>query len=358
MSSLHSGITLNEDLQSTFSDARKGLYRLVVVRIEGEELVLTFSQKPEKEWEVEYDELVKPYLIDKQPQYIFYRLDSKNSIGHYQWLFLVFSPDTASSREKMLYSASRSIVKKEFGSDYIKTEVFGTEQKDLMLEGYQGFLVSKEAPNPLTEEERMLADMHKDEPQGAGTQDRSSHIGGLNFRIQEQFWTELAAFNKGKCNFIEMSIDIDSESIKFERNGNKSPEELKGIFPPDSPRYYFYRFKHTYEGASGDHIIFVYYSPGYKCSIKERMLYSSSISGFLAQAQGKGVEPFKRIELGVEDEFSASFLIDEIHPPKVAPKNNFSKPKPPVRNKQSQTTRPKTSAEGTPEFGDFYNTNI
>ena len=358
MSSLHSGITLSEELRNAFSDARKGLYRLVVVKIEGEELVLTCSQAPEKNWELEYDELVKPHLIDKEPRYIFFKLDSKNSIGHYQWLLLVFSPDTASSREKMLYSASRSIIKKEFGSDYIKTEVFGAEQKDLTLEGYQGFLISKEAPNPLTEEERILADMHRNEPLVAGTQDRSSHIGGLNFRIQEELMTELDVFNKGKCNFIEMSIDIDGESIKFEQSGRKSPEELKQIFPSASPRYYFYRFKHNYEGVSDSHIIFVFYSPGYKCTIKERMLYSSSISGFLVQAQDKGVEIFKRIELDGEDEFTERFLIDEIHPPKVAPMNNFSKPKPPPRSKHSQGTRPKTSADSNPEFGEFYNSNI
>ena len=357
MSSLHSGITVNEGLHVTFSDARKGLYRLVVVRIEGEELTLTSSKVPAKDWEMEYDELVTPYLVDKQPCYIFYRLDCKNSLDHYQWLLLVFSPDTASSREKMLYSSSRSIVKKEFGSDYIKTEVFGTEKIDLTHDGYLEFLASKEAPNPLTEEERMIADMHKYESHVSGTQDRTSHIGGLTFRIQKQLWNELDEFLRGKCNFIEISIDTDTESIKFEQSGSKSPKELKQIFPSDSPRYYFYKFKHNYEGVSECPIIFLYYSPGYKCTIKERMLYSSSISGFLTQAKENGIETHKRLELDAGDEFSETFLIDEIHPPKIAPKNKFDKPKPPHKTKQSHDTRSKTSFQTSPEFGEFYNTN-
>ncbi|KAI6646279.1 Twinfilin-1 [Oopsacas minuta] len=355
MSSLHSGLTLDDGLQNSFADARKGLLRIVVVRIEGEKLVLSFSQLPQLEWDIEYDELVIPYVSDEEPRYIFYRLDVKNSFGQYQWLFLVFSPDTATSRQKMLYSASRSIVKKEFGSDNIKVEIFGTEKKDLTLDGYRSFLESKEAPNPLTVEEQILVDMEVNETRGAGTQDRSSHIGGLSFPIQEEFWSEFKAFKSGNINFIEVSIDISREKILCTLSGNRSPTELKDTFPPKSPRYYIYRFNHSYEGASDDPIIFVYYSPGYTCSIKERMLYSSSISGFLSQIQDKGLDVLKRIELSTDDEFSEKSLLNEIHPPKMAPANNFSKPKPPHRSKHSQGVRPKVEDCINPEFGNFYN---
>eukprot|EP00800_Vazella_pourtalesii_P020002 TRINITY_DN694_c1_g1_i1.p1 TRINITY_DN694_c1_g1~~TRINITY_DN694_c1_g1_i1.p1 ORF type:complete len:355 (-),score=31.70 TRINITY_DN694_c1_g1_i1:113-1177(-) len=351
MSSLHSGLNVDENLKLTFSAARNGQLRIVAVNIFGEELSLSYSQRPNLEWDKEYDQLIIPLLKDNEPHYIFYRLDVKNSLGQYQWLFLVFSPDSATSRQKMLYSSSRSIIRKEFGSDYIKAEIFGTEFNELSLEGYYSYLASKEAPNPLTEEEMIQNNM---ELQGAGTQDRSSHIGGLNFPIQEDFWAFLREFIDCKVNYIESSIDVSSEKILISGSGNKSPSELKQLFPPNSPRYYLYRFKHSYEGLSDNPILFLYFSPGYNCSIKERMLYSSSIAGFLSQIQDKGVVVLKRIELDKDDEFSNKFLIEEIHPPKIAPVSAFSKPKPPHRSKHSQGARPNV-VENSPEFGDFYN---
>ena len=351
MSSLHSGLNIDEKLRFTFSDARKGQLRIVVVKIVDEELSLFYSQHPNLEWDKEYDQLIVPHLKGSEPHYIFYRLDVKNSLGHYQWLFLFFSPDIATSRQKMLYSSSRSIIRKEFGSDYIKAEIFGTEIDELTLEGYYSYLASKEAPNPLTEEEMVQNNM---EIQGAGTQDRSSHIGGLNFPIQQEFWALLRKFMENTINYIETSIDVSNENILISGSGIKSPSELKQLFPPNSPRYYLYRFKHAYEGVSDKPILFLYYSPGYISSIKERMLYSSSIAGFLTQIEDKGVVVSKRIELDNEDDFSDKFLIEEIHPPKVAPVNAFSKPKPPHRNKHSQGVRPKV-VDNAPEFGEFYN---
>ena len=351
MSSLHSGLNIDEKLKYTFSEARKGQLRVVMVKIVGEELSLSYSQHPNLEWDKEYDQLIIPHLEGSEPHYIFYRLDLKNSLGQYQWLFLVFSPDSATSRQKMLYSSSRSIVRKEFGSDYIKAEIFGTEINELTLEGYYSYLASKEAPNPLTEEEIIQNDQ---EIQGSGTQDRSSHIGGLSFHIQDEFWAILREFIDNKINYIESLIDVSSEKILISGSGIKSSSELKRLFPHNSPRYYLYRFKHAYEGVSDNPILFVYYSPGYICSIKERMLYSSSIAGFLSQIQDKGVVVLKRIELDKEDEFSDKSLFEEIHPPKIAPINAFSKPKPPHRNKHSQSARPKV-VDNSPEFGEFYN---
>lgn len=43
-------------------------------------------------WILDYDAMVLPILEEKQPCYIFYRLDSMNQTG-YEWIFISYSPD-------------------------------------------------------------------------------------------------------------------------------------------------------------------------------------------------------------------------------------------------------------------------
>ena len=53
------------------------------------------------------------------------------------------------------------------------------------------------------------------------------------------------------------------------------PESLSGRVPADHGRYHLFRFKHSHEGDYLESVVFIYSMPGYACSIRERMLYSS-----------------------------------------------------------------------------------
>ena len=49
--------------------------------------------------------MVLPLLDDKEPCYILFRYDSKNSMG-YEWLFIFWSPDFASVNLLLSFFAS------------------------------------------------------------------------------------------------------------------------------------------------------------------------------------------------------------------------------------------------------------
>ena len=53
-------------------------------------------------------------LPEGAPCYMLFRLDTTNNLG-YEWLFIAWSPDDSPVRQKMLYSATRASIKKEFG---------------------------------------------------------------------------------------------------------------------------------------------------------------------------------------------------------------------------------------------------
>ena len=89
-------------------------------------------------------------LDPKKPCYLFYRLDDTNG---YTWLFITWSADFASLKNKMLYAATKSILKLEFGAGHIKDELFRTVKEDCSLEVYLKHLKSQLAPKPMTNRE-------------------------------------------------------------------------------------------------------------------------------------------------------------------------------------------------------------
>ncbi|KAK7891632.1 hypothetical protein WMY93_023595 [Mugilogobius chulae] len=299
------GIQAGNDVKEMFASARNGdEYRLVKIVIENEQLTLGTSRKASKSWEQEYDSLVLPLLDDKLPCYILFRLDSQNTQG-YEWIFLAWSPDSAAVRHKMLYAATRATLKKEFGGGHIKEEIFGTAKDDLSLNGYRRHLTSQAAPLPLTAAEEELRQIKLNE-------------------VQTDFRTK-------KINYIQLKIDFEQELIKL---CNTEPTEIKDLpsrIPKDAARYHFFLFKHSHEGDYLESTVFIYSMPGYKCSIKERMLYSSCKNPLVDMVENSlKMEIAKKLEIENGDELTSDFLYEELHPAKIVHKQIFARPKPPA----------------------------
>ena len=83
--------------------------------------------------------------------------------------------------------------------------------------------------------------------------------------------------------------------------------------------------------------VFIYTMPGYNCSIKERMLYSSCKNAVVEVLGHEGIEIVKKIEVDSGSELTEDFLLDEIHPKKIIGKTQFAKPKPPSRGNRRIT---------------------
>lgn len=56
-----------------------------------------------------------------------------------------------------------------------------------------------------------------------------------------------------------------------------------------------YVFKHTHEGDYLESCVFVYSMPGYTCSVKERMMYSSCKAPFVEAIESLGIEIAKKV---------------------------------------------------------------
>ncbi|KAK2525128.1 twinfilin-1 isoform X2 [Columba livia] len=325
------GIQASGSVKDTFVGARNGQYRLLKIVIDNEQLVVGSSRRPVGSWEKDYDSFVLPLLEDKQPCYILYRLDSQNAQG-YEWIFIAWSPDHSPVRQKMLYAATRATLKKEFGGGHIKDEVFGTVQDDVSLNGYKKYLISQASPAPLTAAEEELRQIKINEVQtDVGIDTKHQTLQGVAFPIAKEAIQALEKLKNKKLNYVQLQIDMKNETIILANTLHTELKDLPKRIPKDAARYHFFLYKHTHEGDYLESIVFIYSMPGYTCSIRERMLYSSCKSPLLEIVETQlWMQIIRKIEIDNGDELTADFLYEEVHPKQHAHKQSFAKPKGPA----------------------------
>ncbi|XP_032996568.1 twinfilin-2 isoform X4 [Lacerta agilis] len=325
------GIHATTELKDFFAKARNGSVRLIKIVIEDEQLVLGAYKELSRRWDKDYDSFVLPLLDELQPCYILYRLDTQNAQG-YEWLFISWSPDNSPVRLKMLYAATRATVKKEFGGGHVKDELFGTVKEDISLSGYQKHVSSYSAPAPLTAAEQELQQIRINEVKTEiSVESKHQTLQGLAFPLQPEAQQAIQLLKQKKINYIQLKLDLEQETIDLVHTNATEIADLPKRIPQDSARYHFFLYKHSHEGDYLESVVFIYSMPGYKCSIKERMLYSSCKSRLLDSVeQDFCLEIAKKIEIDDGAELTAEFLYDEVHPKQHAFKQAFAKPKGPV----------------------------
>lgn len=126
-------------------------------------------------------------------------------------------------------------------------------------------------------------------------------------------------------------VDLEEERIHLETADNISIEKLPSKVPETNARYHLYRFKHTHEGDYMETIgtnfkllhkninklfekfpnfsVFIYSMPGYSCSIKERMLYSSCKNPFTETIASLGLDIAKKVRYNVSSCFFNNHVV-------------------------------------------------
>ncbi|XP_040015011.1 twinfilin-2-like [Xiphias gladius] len=324
------GINATSELKEFLAQARGGAIRVMKIVIRNEELVLDSYREPAHSWDKDYDQSLLPLLTPQEPCYILYRLDSRNAQG-YQWIFIAWSPDQSPVRQKMMYAATRATLKKEFGGGHIKDEMFGTVEEDLCFQGYLRHMSSCSSPAPLTAAEQELQRIKVTEvTMEFGLDKRAQTLQGLAFPLQEEAKRALQQLKQKRINYIQLRLDVEKETIELVHTKPTETHELPYRIPTDSPRYHFFIFRHSHQGQRQEALVFIYSMPGYTCSIKERMLYSSCKNRLLDEVERDyQLEVTKKMEIDSGDGLTEDFLYEEVHPIEHTLKQAFAKPRGP-----------------------------
>ncbi|ELU12338.1 hypothetical protein CAPTEDRAFT_150315 [Capitella teleta] len=366
------GITASDHLQSFLANSKSGSVRSIKISIAEEKLVLAHSDPPRGTWEDDWDPLVVPQLEEKQPCFIMYRLDSANEMG-YQWIFISYSPDFSPVRQKMLFAATRATMKREFGGGQITDELFGTAVDDVNLDGYRKHLTAKSAPPPLTMAEEELQLINKTEVaktsilgnktanhlqvKNDGASAKHQTLTGLAFPVSRAAQDEIHRLMDRAITYVQLSIDQKNETIELSSTDTVDAKGLRSRIPTDAPRYHIFLYKHNHEGDYMESIgefdslvlistssffltVFIYSMPGYKCPIKERMLYSSCKNPFLASLEdGMKMQIARKLEIDDPAEVTEDFIYAEVHPAKNIVKTQFARPKGPAGRGPKRMTK-------------------
>uniref|UniRef100_A0A336KE01 Twinfilin n=1 Tax=Culicoides sonorensis TaxID=179676 RepID=A0A336KE01_CULSO len=307
-----------------------------------EELTLVDHKPVQKTWSMDYDKTIKPLIKPDIPCYILYRLDEKTPLG-YAWLLLSWVPDTASIRDKMLYASTKATLKIEFGSAHIKEELHATILEETTFDGYQKHKKAFAAPAPLTSREEELEEMRRYEVKADISVDsKQQTLGGVVFPITEAASKGLRDMARGSYTYLQFRIEISEEKIHLVKAGNLEVNQLAKEVPEDHARYHLFLFKHTHEGDYQEAYVFIYTMPGYTCSVKERMMYSSCKGPFLDTIHHHGITVAKKIEVDSGSELTEEFLQEEVHPKKILHRPAFAKPKGPANRGPKRLTKPTT----------------
>lgn len=347
--STQTGISANTELASFFAEARqeakKTKVRLIKVVIEKEQLVLEESRETCATWERDWDSMVSRSVESDRPCYLLFRTDGMDDAGSYKWVLVSWSPDTASVRNKMLYASTKATLKKDFGSGHISDDYYANSLEDVTLNGYKRHLASEKAPQPLTRAEEELAEVKASETRTEiSIETKHQTVSGLSFPLTKAAVAAVTEFRVDiSQNYVQLAIDIDKEVVNLTKSEKKlSVPELPSTVPTNVPRYHLYRYSHDFEGANVDSILFIYSMPGYECSIKERMLYSSCRNAVVDQIiKHHNLSVDKKLEVDSGSELTEENLFNEVHPKKEsANANRVTRPAPPSRGKRRMTRAP------------------
>lgn len=319
------GIEASPELKTLISTALNGSLRYIKVGIVNEKLVPDGKSAPSGTWEDDLDSMILPKLDENKPCYIFYRLDERNSHQNYLWVFMSYTPDTAQVRDKMLYAATKATVKKAFQSGVVVDDIAATSKGELSLEGYRSHQESQKAAPPLSETELALRELQDSEDHVAvGTR---SHLHGVSFPIDQDALQALKQLGK-EISYVRLAVELKKERIYLDtKEESVTADGLPDMVPEDHPRYHFFLFKHTFEGDYQESIVFIYSCPGFKSSIKERMLYSSCKEPLISVVEDSlKITIAKKIEVDSGKDLNEDYIMEEVHPSQQAYRPKFMKP--------------------------------
>ncbi|CAF1216208.1 unnamed protein product [Adineta steineri] len=329
-----SGITASDSLRDKFADMKDGHIRLVVVAIENEKLVAKEEHNAVRTFTEDFDQMIPPLVQKNRPAYYFIRLDTISEISGHNWLLIVYIPDEARVRERMLYASTVATLKREFGLTYITQEFHASSKSEMTSHSFEQHVRTQAAPPPLTMREEEMLEIHQREATADISIDtRHPTLQGLTFPLDENVIEALHLFKKHNVDYIQLEIDHEKERILLSHSeSHATPEHIQKCLPSQQGRYHIYRLKHDYNQKQFDSIFFLYSVPGSGSKVKQRMMYASCKESVIDNIEKRmGIIFDKKLELCDPTDLTMEYLMQELHPEILAnkAKSSFAKPKAP-----------------------------
>jgi len=337
MANVKIGVKLTAELEQTFSKINidgGNRFLKVVLNDSASEFIKVCEGEVVGSWESDFDTVLS-VLEPKKACLILYRTDKKSD-NHFYWYILGYVPDDGPVRQKLTYAAARHNLSQELGAANFIDYIHGTHKEEFGAEGFRKYYESKTSEVPLSEQEKQrkeereieittVAEFVKSFPssQGAGQSN-------VTFSADSNVSDAFKSMHTGQVNYIRLSIDNSSETIKLENSSTVSLTELPQQVPKKDCSFHFFNWNHVHEGQSFNSIIFVFCTPDgthgtSSAPVKSRMVYAASKQHVLQLASNCGLEVPTRLEVGSGQELTESEFSEILHPKTQTESSTFKK---------------------------------
>ncbi|KXJ88906.1 cofilin/tropomyosin-type actin-binding protein [Microdochium bolleyi] len=331
---MQSGIAASQELVSEFNNllSDNSAFALVVT-ISNEALTPVTTVRASSSSFSDNLAGLTPHIKPNEPLYIILRrFDSAPFFSA-----VTYVPDAAKVRSKMLFASTRLTLTRELGSEHFRESLFFTLPDELTASGFDRLDRHAALDAPLTEEERTLGEVKRAEAEaGAGTGVREIHLSkNMSMPITPDAFEKLKELGSGGGEgIVMMKINRETETVELAPSSGKptTVSDLVSAISKTEPRFTFWRYTHTHEGAESSPVLFFYTCPAAAGKeIKYRMMYPLMKRAVITAAEKEaGVAVEKKFEVEEPDEITEEGVLADLHP-KVEVKTAFRRPKRPGR---------------------------
>ncbi|EMR71180.1 hypothetical protein MGN70_010890 [Eutypa lata] len=339
---MQSGISASQELISQFNLllADTSIFGLLIT-ISNETLApVTTLPSTSSNFAQNLEQQLQPRLKPDEALYIILRRYNGGEGGSKdapRLIVVTYVPDTAKVRQKMLFASTRLTLTRELGSEHFRETIFATTAEELSPAGFERHDRHAAIDAPLTEEERTLGEVKRAEAEaGAGTGIREIHLSKtMNMPIATDALVSLSELSRGEGRgIVILKINRDSETVELVKDSStpSSIAELVQAIPTTEPRFTFFKYTHTHDGAESSPVLFFYTCPAVAGKeIKYRMMYPLMKRAVLTVAETEaGLKIEKRFEVEEPNEITEDLVLSELHP-RAEVKTAFKRPKRPGR---------------------------
>jgi len=336
-----SGITVGEELKKAFSEAGKIGNGFVKIQLADERFVAAEIGAPSNSLEAALD-AARGVLEDRTPCYVLARVDND------KWILVMYVPDTAQVKDKMLYASSRSSLKEGLGGAHFVNDFFISKKEECTLATYQGSLRSDAVldKSVLTLDEVIKREAQEDSMLAMSVgKVKVTAIADMPVGVSPSAEAAIRGFAEGKVVCASFYLD-PTETLQGKVEPSASIDHLANVLKQQGkdPLYLLFSFSHEFENKQSSPSVFALYCND-AAPPRNKMIYSSCKSYVLKIFAEFGVTVDKKVQVNEPAEITSEFLIEELHPKTVA-KAAFSKPKTPGKGKARMFDAPKFDPQG------------
>ena len=366
-----SGITVDEAVAADFASAKQDPSLLYLqFRIASDRFVRTSSGPRTSSRDEDFVALQRA-LNPSEPSFLVAHptpLTPSSSTSDL-WLLLFFMPDSASVRERMIYSSSSSALRDGLGSSAFLPQTFNIRTPSACTAAEYADTTRQMTDADLMTNDEIAAKEAETSSHLAMAQARVSAMPGLPIKVDDASRDKIQRLKEAKGRSALLKLDGETEQLSVDDEGQWTFEEAATRLPANEPRYLLTNFPHQHAGqeqqaysahTSQQHTHTQHshnfsfsppahppslWSPLLVCSVsavfyyfcpelikpKLKMFYSTakSIVTRLCEVEF-GMPITKSLEISDRQEMSTPHVLDAIHPQESV-KKAFKKPTRPGR---------------------------